>query len=734
MRKMRAIAAAAALVAAGSAFAGLNRVGPANLPAPPGHGFPTWYQDFNGMTLDLCLPDLNDPESAQATACLVPFNPPAGGYVFPTNFPDEAFYFNAGAGLTLPGGARARLVLALEAAFGAGAPAVNDQMVFARVRIVAGVPFPGTYTVTHPYGTSEHVVEQATGARDIFDTIDIGLTPLNFREALGGAIGPFLEHVNGAVSTEDPTLPPVQARYIVNGATMLGDGTDLGPITGSPNGTNFFQICGPMDGPGLPDRCISTADFSLAGRLHNGPVASPLAIERATYNRDSAGNIRIDVSAEAAAGIGQGVPLVSLGGPDIAPLRMRGPDGIGRYYAQGVPLPPDRLDRITVTNSGDNPPTSESAALVDLITVTSATYNGARGVVEVVASSSDKLVPLPELSIDELPNAAVLRGADPTVVTLGAAVSVPPPRVTVRSSRGGATVLDLTMTADTGTYLPGVPLAVADALSVQAGTAAVSVNVLANDKSNSTTPMLPATLAIVGQPTIGTASVVSGQIRYVPPATPGTTKITYTVNNSVGKSNVGTLDVTVTANTSAVPTTVNDAFTLPARTSLTMNVLANDASNGTTWRTLDPVQIVSPPAVGLVSVNSATGAVTYTSPANAIASNQSFTYRACGVNNNCSAPATVALTVTPPETLAVTAAKCVRPAQWDLRGTDTVSGGTVNLFYTTAAGEVTIANNVPVTAGAWQFRGTNSAAPCNGTFSIRSNLGTTLLNRAVTVK
>jgi hypothetical protein len=192
----------------------------------------------------------------------------------------------------------------------------------------------------------------------------------------------------------------------------------------------------------------------------------------------------------------------------------------------------------------------------------------------------------------------------------------------------------------------------------------------------------------------------------------------------------------VATNPSATPTTVNDAFSLPARTSLTMDVLANDAPNGTTWRTLDPVQIVSPPAVGIVSVNSATGAVTYSSPTNAIASNQSFTYRACGSNNVCSTPATVTLTVTPPETLAVTSAKCQRPATWDLRGTDTVSGGTVDLYNAatpTTLGAVKIAT-VPVTAGAWQFRGTNAAAACSNFFSIRSNLGTTLTNRAVTVK
>lgn len=103
MNKIRAIAAAAGLVVAGFANAGLNRVGPTNLPSPAGHGFPTWYQDNNGMVLDLCLPDLADAGNAQALACFLPFNPPATGFVFPKLFPDEMFYFNAGSSIATGG-------------------------------------------------------------------------------------------------------------------------------------------------------------------------------------------------------------------------------------------------------------------------------------------------------------------------------------------------------------------------------------------------------------------------------------------------------------------------------------------------------------------------------------------------------------------------------------------------------------------------------------------------------
>ena len=93
--KTKHILLAVALAAASlSAQANLNAVGPANVPSPPGHGFPLWYQDESGTVLDLCLPNASD-TGAQQDACLlagIGINPP---YVFPTNFPDESFYLRA---------------------------------------------------------------------------------------------------------------------------------------------------------------------------------------------------------------------------------------------------------------------------------------------------------------------------------------------------------------------------------------------------------------------------------------------------------------------------------------------------------------------------------------------------------------------------------------------------------------------------------------------------------------
>src|SRR4051812_17169167 len=82
---------------------------------------------------------------------------PGAPVVFPGNFPDEAFYFSAEAEMLVggpAGSARARLILALEAAFGGtGAVVDGQQMVFGRIRLRIDDVEPGrTYTATGPYG------------------------------------------------------------------------------------------------------------------------------------------------------------------------------------------------------------------------------------------------------------------------------------------------------------------------------------------------------------------------------------------------------------------------------------------------------------------------------------------------------------------------------------------------------------------------------------------------------
>src|SRR5437867_13226965 len=111
---------------------GLTAVG-----APdPANGYPKWYIDRNGVQLAPCLVTPADDPCALAGT----FPNPAAPIVFPTNFPDELFYWRATAVISGIGGGtgKAVLVMALEGAFGGATGTAPDgngaQIVFARYR------------------------------------------------------------------------------------------------------------------------------------------------------------------------------------------------------------------------------------------------------------------------------------------------------------------------------------------------------------------------------------------------------------------------------------------------------------------------------------------------------------------------------------------------------------------------------------------------------------------------
>ena len=74
---------------AGPNTVGLKQVGPID----ETNGFPLWYKDTSGQRLELCL-DASDPYCVMGA---VPT--PGQPLVFPTNFPDEAFWSMADASL-----------------------------------------------------------------------------------------------------------------------------------------------------------------------------------------------------------------------------------------------------------------------------------------------------------------------------------------------------------------------------------------------------------------------------------------------------------------------------------------------------------------------------------------------------------------------------------------------------------------------------------------------------------
>ena len=134
------------------------------------------------------------------------------------------------------------------------------------------------------------------------------------------------------------------------------------------------------------------------------------------------------------------------------------------------------------------------------------------------------------------------------------------------------------------------------------------------------------TYAIAGQPSHGTASIVAGQLHYVPAADyHGPDSFTYTANDGTVDSADATVTVTVSAANDA-PVAVADSYSTPKNTTLTVAapaVLANDSDVDA-----DPLTAlkVSDPAHGTLTL-AATGSVSYI-PTSGYVGPDSFTYKA----------------------------------------------------------------------------------------------------------
>ena len=213
-------------------------------PIDPRTGFPLWHQDEQGRKLQLCLDS--------ATLCLTPVTGAPSVTTALINFPGEAFYWSTEAEIDLPGGGRARLVLAKEAAFTTEDATVGEQIVFDRIRVRIDEVTPNaTYTVTHPFGVMTLVADE-DGAIDTTTDVGCGGSPCDFRMSMNGANNVFLRW--------DPAvLPAAPAGY-------LGDPNVLHRVTGSPFNTNIFKIDGPSIG-GSGINTIQTNLFSVSGKL-----------------------------------------------------------------------------------------------------------------------------------------------------------------------------------------------------------------------------------------------------------------------------------------------------------------------------------------------------------------------------------------------------------------------------------------------------------------------------------
>jgi hypothetical protein len=328
-RSVIAAAAALAIVAAAPVHAALTRLGPIDN-SPTVGGFPSWFQDSTGITLEFC--DLKSQAELDKGWCVL--IPP--GPVFPESFPNnffiEHFYYDVTNTLLDPTtGLKAKLVIALEASFANGTNVVNgEQMTFGRHRVfIPNLPIAGDYRVITPYEDVTYF-DQQVGDK-IFDTTDVGVACVaTFECTLGTVIGPFLLPSVSAGGAEVPPMPdllsapvgtdPWYDAAVAAGAAPTADpGTGLkyladpgriGTLTGSPlppftannvDGTtslrdhNTFRIevrhpqadhLGPiaitLDGE---------TNFTVGGRLMTGTLPGAVSNTRGTYHADATGTV-----------------------------------------------------------------------------------------------------------------------------------------------------------------------------------------------------------------------------------------------------------------------------------------------------------------------------------------------------------------------------------------------------------------------------------------------------------
>ncbi len=421
---LRGLAASALLILpavsglAGNALAQNQPVGLAARGAvDPVGGYPLYYEDANGLRLQLC----QDPN-----LCLFALPNPGLPLSFPTNFPDEQFYWAVSGDMT---GTNANLFYenALEAAFLNGVVVNGEQVVFTRFRMRADGLLPNTnYTVTWPYGSQVFTTDNLG---EFNFTEDIGFSAQQFQLALNGNVGPFLTPVG--FTSRAP-------------GTYIADVNSLVAVQGSPLGTNYFRIVGPGVGNLFTANRVdaNTAQINLFNLQGQVSMTGGVGVKQAYIARDGT-QTAVNVWATAPTG---SALTASAGGSAAVPMTALGTSGtfFARVLLAATAVPAS----VTITNTSDNPPTVFTQdGLADLVQVRSAIYT-VDGALAVTGFTSDKLNnPVLTLSGAGItPVAMTSSGAgvatSSVAIAPGAAV---PDTVTVTSALGGVATVPVSV-------------------------------------------------------------------------------------------------------------------------------------------------------------------------------------------------------------------------------------------------------------------------------------------------
>jgi len=734
------LAAACAALAAPSAFAQLNRVGPVG-----SLGYPEWYQDKTGLTLEFC--DSRTQAELEGGWCVllapdVPNGAPESRTGNPVNFADEHFYYlvNAGgAGIAVPGQpgqtVRVLLVAGIEGAFGGGPVKAGDEMVFARLRIrIDTLPYSGTYTVYTPFG--KRVFEDQPAGERLFVTEDVGLAPGNFQEALNGSIYPF---ILPSASPGGAEMPPVSATnptpdtdpahfgggspspYPGNGRRYIADPARLGPVTGSVADFSADGILNPnlfridITGPDVPGGKVTlyeTTDFSLAGRIHEGSISGAVTLDRASYAR-SATSQKLDVYATATPITATRIPataqtapipsnLVYYNAACVPTLDSAGAPGApyGRpggavtvqllnngtkFFAQYGTLPATMtgcLEANATTGTGQATTVYMPVALTDQVTISQADFDAATQTLTVKAVSSDASVDADGRLVHTLTVPGFGNLVNGQLVAQQ--VLAPPATITVTSSGGGLAARQVATTN---------PAAGGGGTGGNGGgttppppTTPIASNVSASTVEETpvtivlTSPDQPATVSLVSTGLLGTASVnVDGSVTYVPnPNASGSDSFAYTLTANGLTSNTATVSISI-APVNDRPTAVADAVNALVGVTVTVDLMGNDIDPDGPGDLSRIVIDSADPRLGAVTVAGGTATFRATSAGN----NLPLTYHVVDTAGSASAFVTSTVTVSASETISpVRWQYTVNQNRWVVTGTVSPNmGQTMTISY-----------------------------------------------------
>lgn len=183
------------------------------------------------------------------------------------------------------------------------------------------------------------------------------------------------------------------------------------------------------------------------------------------------------------------------------------------------------------------------------------------------------------------------------------------------------------------------------------------------------------TLQGVGSPSHGTVAIVDGDVAFTPsPGFSGTASYTYTLVDPDGLTVTETVTVIV-HNVFADGDAAEDGIVTPHRTPHTI-LLSELATASGAALSPSTVAVDNGPAHGAITINSATGAVTYT-PTDGYAGADEFSVDVCDVNGECT-KVTIAVTVEPNTVTALddtASTDATVPVEIDVRADDTSESG-----------------------------------------------------------